>query len=849
MPQLVNKRRSRLAVLVVSALVASMLAVTGASPVVATEQQADAQATWKACLGEALVSRDFSDVGMDSVHYDDINCLAYYGITTGTTADTYDPGGHVTRWQMALFLTRAAKAADIDLGDAMDMGFTDLGTVGADGGVMAINTLASNEIMSGRTATTFDPAGLVTRADMAVHLFKLLDLGLDSIHIDTLRSALDGDGTGAETRVGDLDVNNGMGLRPDDYFGDVRRTQPAHIDDMINAVYELGITKGTNGMTGDSGTFAPARPVTRAQMASFIMRAMNHTNLRPAGLTAQQTVSQTQVSVRDADFAPVANQRVEVIRSTYAADAFDNSGGCIDRYVNGLTAVLGIGFGKCGIDVGDDLTDATGNVILGAGSGSATGLSCTTAGTAPIGVVSAMSYSIETPGGTDADVDSRMWAWTGDLGDKVNSGTELYEVESAYSRTTRTPAVAAILTGGTAYTFRMGQTLTYTLQLVDSDGKPTGPNPGADHSFTVTTVKAEAGRTDISAGEAAALSAIPAGITGGTALSSNVPQTMTPNRSGKITITVQVPDPNPAPIYTDSASVVHNNAAPVHAAIRVQRGANNNLALVDMTTNGGTSYRATATDEVFAIDADGVIFDDDNSAADSVSATSASLRLFVPGGVNRNSVVVTVRDQYGNPYRGTGLYAQVQPYSADPAPGSAGVLGAAVVGGTARISYPVAGATNPTIGSARIEAIAIYDAATEGTASNAIDGSTPLAVTGDDRPLVHWARRGMTANNGVAAIAIDLIDVGGRQIVVAETVGGTAGPSAYLFGDDDSFMVEGTAVTMAQFQEILKVASDSSDPRISTRGSLEWSGLNFNRPRDGATWTLTGLTCSKRTYG
>ena len=56
-----------------------------------------------------------------------INCLAYYEITTGKTDDTFDPNGSVTRSQMALFLARAADAAGIDLGDAMDMGFTDIG--------------------------------------------------------------------------------------------------------------------------------------------------------------------------------------------------------------------------------------------------------------------------------------------------------------------------------------------------------------------------------------------------------------------------------------------------------------------------------------------------------------------------------------------------------------------------------------------------------------------------------------------------------------------------------------------------------------------------------------------------
>ena len=58
-----------------------------------------------------------------------------------------------------------------------------------------------------------------------------------------------------------------------------------------------------------TGTFEPFVPVTRAQMASIIMRALGHTNLRPAGVTAQSTFDRTQVSVRDEDFAPVVDAR------------------------------------------------------------------------------------------------------------------------------------------------------------------------------------------------------------------------------------------------------------------------------------------------------------------------------------------------------------------------------------------------------------------------------------------------------------------------------------------------------------------------------------------------------------
>ena len=406
MPQLVKKRRSGWTVLAAVAMVAALLAVVGASPAAANEQNADAQATWTACLGPAKADQGFTDVSMSGTasHYADINCLAYYGITIGTTADTYDPGGNVTRSQMALFLTRMAKVAGVDLGDAMDQGFSDLGMTGADR-VAAINRLAANGIMEGRTLTTFDPTGYVTRADMAQHLFAFIDLALDSVHIDNLPITVDGDGTGIE-----LNVRDGDGTPVDDYFGDARRTQPAHVDEVIGAVYELGITVGVNGMVGERGTFNPDGLVTRAQMASFIMRTLGHTNLRPAGVTAQQTRTQTQVSVRDADFGPLADASVELFTTNYADDVFDARGQCIDRYVSNSGFGFETGWEACQIDQGEQRTDDMGNhVFTEIGSAGRPTMIC--------------GYTLTASGLDDPDSKYGIWAWTGEHGDTVDSDT------------------------------------------------------------------------------------------------------------------------------------------------------------------------------------------------------------------------------------------------------------------------------------------------------------------------------------------------------------------------------------------------------------------------------------------
>lgn len=59
----------------------------------------------------------FSDV-YGTTHEGAIACLAWWGITTGKTSDTYDPHGYVTEPQMASFMVRLAEAAGAPIADA-----------------------------------------------------------------------------------------------------------------------------------------------------------------------------------------------------------------------------------------------------------------------------------------------------------------------------------------------------------------------------------------------------------------------------------------------------------------------------------------------------------------------------------------------------------------------------------------------------------------------------------------------------------------------------------------------------------------------------------------------------------
>ena len=830
MPQLVKKRRSGWAVLAMGALVASILTV-GATPAVATVREADVQATWTACLGSATDAGDFTDVSMTSVHYKNINCLAYYEITVGKTADTFDPRSSVTRSQMALFLARAASVAGVDLGEVMDEGFTDIDMVSAEKR-SAINRLASEGIMEGRTATTFEPYGLVTRADMAVHIFTFLDLALDSVYIDELPSSVDGDGTGhIELDSTDNDVRDGDPV--DDYFGDARRTLPAHVDDMIGAIYELGVTTGTNNRVGDRGTFEPEADVTRAQMASFIMRALGHTNLRPKGLTAQQTYTETRVSMRDADFKPVVNARVEVFRSHFAASAFNRAGQCLDRFVIGSDP----SFEACEIDSGDDRTDIDGNADFQPGLlGGRPVITCA-AGTAYANETDP-TYRLEALGVDDPEAEYKLWAWTGSFGDAVDDDTELFEAVPANFPDRRTRAVTALFSGGTSHpNAKMGSALIYEIQLVDFRGRPVGPNPVGDVDSAqdyIVTVEKQKLASD--------------GVTPlGQALRTVTP--MTPDSDGNIKIVVTNPD-----------SVIGQDDPDVRVRVTVKRADRNKLRFVDLTAaidawdsgldtadtgmalDDGDLFRETETradgeshpayDEprIVGATAPQEIFSDDTPVA-TRSALAARETWRELSNLNRNTVSVTVLDQYGNPFKtGTSITATFSSRSAET-DGTGTIDRTSDRGGRIHFSYNYGGRS---------------DAASTETVT--LDGPAAVAT-------VHWAEVSRLSE-GTARVL--LADARGQAIIIEVVVDAQSLPAAYLFGGDDEFLVGGignnlqTLLSLEQFLEVLMVAS-SPDPRISfdyadedtaVEAMLDWSGFNIRRPTDSATFELKGLTCT-----
>ena len=405
--------RARLALPGVAMLVGALLAGS-ALPVAARDGEADELAWYSACVGPALESAGFRDISSYSNDTEDaINCLAHYGITIGTSRGYFSPREEVTRGQMALFLIRAAEPAGIDIPEPSDQGFRDIDRYP---GYFqdAINQLAQLGITNGKTASTYDPDGMVTRRQMAKFLAGFLDVapvGEGGVDID-------------DVEPDDDDVFEDIGDLPISYYRDIR------------VLFEMGITQGTS-----DDRFRPYWHVSRSQMALFITRMLSHTSARPSGITIQteDTVAtegeivEVVVSVRDRYQRPEVDAPIDLFFAPARVDPFDDDGECDAAE---LFAVFGDFL--CEIDRNDEITDADGNLV----------------------------YDLQ------VDENLRLWAWTGDLRDDFDEDHTEYVSLDFFSTK---PAVALEVSSDlhpAAQKVPFGQRVEFTFRLLDRDGDP-----------------------------------------------------------------------------------------------------------------------------------------------------------------------------------------------------------------------------------------------------------------------------------------------------------------------------------------------------------------------------------------
>ena len=415
-------------------------------PAEGVDGEVDHPALYSACVGSATESAGFRDM-VGNFAEEAANCLAHYRITLGTAEGVFSPSNPVPRWQMALFLVRAARPAGIVVPPSTDQGFTDLDQVGAHTRA-AINQLAALKIMEGTSASTFAPFATVTRQQMALLLSRVLKV--------------------APTGPGGAHIAE---VKPDDdIFRDLSQVSVT-THTAIRKLYELGVTSGTS-----AATFLPKAGVSRAQMAVFITRMLAHTNARPAGLTVQTATPEVfkdsdvrvTISLRDSDHQPFADRDVDIFVASDPSKAFDDQGRCTEH----VSPV--VGHGPCIVDDSDAGTGPSGNVAIDVEVGAVDGL--------------------------------RIWIWTGERKATFDEdGTDAVVVDI----TTLSSATALKVTDDlrpSARKVRFGQAVTFTLQVIDDDGDPVAKaghsliivveeSRDNGRSFERTTISKETGRS------------------------------------------------------------------------------------------------------------------------------------------------------------------------------------------------------------------------------------------------------------------------------------------------------------------------------------------------------------------
>ena len=185
------------------------------------------------------INTTFLDVPNSYFAYAYIEAVFNAGVTAGCDVRLYCPTAPTTRAQMAVFLLKASQGSSYTPPPCTGMVFQD---VPCTGGTFDpwIEDLASRGITGGCQAAPplYCPADSVTRAQMSVFLLK---------------------------------TEHPLPYVPppcQGIFGDV--ACPSLFADWIEQLANEGVTAGCGG-----GTYCPANPVTRGQMAVFVTKTFN----------------------------------------------------------------------------------------------------------------------------------------------------------------------------------------------------------------------------------------------------------------------------------------------------------------------------------------------------------------------------------------------------------------------------------------------------------------------------------------------------------------------------------------------------------------------------------------------
>ena len=117
----------------------------------------------------------FTDVAADAWYADAVAWAADAGIVTGVSDTTFAPDQMMTREQIATILYRYAAYKNYDVTASNDLSsYTDAGQIGSYA-IEAMQWANGAGLITGSTATTLNPLGSATRAEVATILMRFLD--------------------------------------------------------------------------------------------------------------------------------------------------------------------------------------------------------------------------------------------------------------------------------------------------------------------------------------------------------------------------------------------------------------------------------------------------------------------------------------------------------------------------------------------------------------------------------------------------------------------------------------------------------------------------------------------------
>ncbi|MYA93858.1 MAG: S-layer homology domain-containing protein, partial [Chloroflexi bacterium] len=695
---------------------------------------------------EFVYSVGFEDVPANHSSSGSIGCIAYYGITMGTSATTYSPSMSVTREHMALFLIRLAGKIGIEVAaNPDDAGFTDIGELSAESQT-AINQLADLGVTQGTSDTTYSPADAVKRGHMALFIARLMD---------KMTPIGGGDSAWGHTPsdVDDLDKDD-VGSPFTDLGSVTKETY-----DAITALYELDVASGVSDTA-----YAPDASITRAAMADFMAGVMDHSNLRPAGVSIQaapdsgygHTVMSTVIiSVRDDSFAPVMDQAVDYFNSEAANGGLDQ-GECITDPATAVT-------GDCTWSESDEFTLEDGNLVL--------------------------TEITVTNGATNL-----YYAWIGDDdGDEFDANEVDYDTASVTSMkdeqalkvtSTINEEARSSETADRDVDLDRVDSVTITVQLVDTaNSENSGP---ADNAKAV----ARSGQK-INVGVSQSSDTNGDGDSSddgeGPLFSSSRVATLTTDEDGKVTYMVEGPDDN----GTGDVQIgddVDGTPAPEAA------GLEDRLDVITFTYDDGNDGSPAVTTVMYRIR-----WSELNSVTTKAEASTMPFVIRESDGDAKVSATVTIYDQYGNGYRQA----------------SGQQVGISFTGET---DNPVANVNGN--GVAR-RGITLEDQSA-GTPITVTYTINPTETPTDINPVITNVA-GPTTIQVVVEADDDSTDAGSKNVhtlfaddnqFTTESATPANADTLYSYSSDDTFLMGGSDIGIDKFEELLAQAAGTANDAV-----------------------------------